>query len=117
MTLSAAQSLLNSLHAQAAYAGPFSANPLPALVEPRTGEFTPAQALRFLGTAGSPNTEILHQASDFNGFSATALRSPIDGRISLAIRGTNDTLDFIQDAKLGLVGFASDQAISLYRYY
>src|SRR4029079_17517671 len=52
------------------------------------------------------------------GFSASLFRDKETGSAILAIRGTDEVVvDQAQDLKLGIVGFANDQLISLYRYY
>lgn len=115
-----------SAAAQAAYGefGPTIATDLASLAEEGKGDFTNVSAARFLGLTQSsaPFTtgglfRTAYEPEQPNGFSASVFQELNSGRKILAVRGTADLADFLQDAKLGLVGFVSDQAISLYRYY
>src|SRR5687768_4389795 len=117
---------LAGIAAQAAYAdfGPNIATDLASLIEESKADFVETLASRFLGL--TPNAtpfgaggflRIAHQPEQTSGSSATIFQQISTGKQILSIRGTADAADLIQDAKLGLIGFASDQAISLYRYY
>lgn len=108
-----------ALAAQAAYA-PFDTQIPPlALVEPGFADFPESAARRFLGPTGSaPGLTLLgHTPNSPTGFSASLFRDKGTGSPILAIRGTDELIDRAQDLKLGVVGFANDQLISLYRYY
>jgi Ca2+-binding RTX toxin-like protein len=111
--------------AQAAY-GDFSASVTSAeLNELRAdGEFTLQAGARFIGSIPDKSkpfnlgvVRVAYLPDQLNGFSATVFRDNATQQAILAIRGSNGISDFIQDAKIGVIGFASDQLISLYRYY
>src|SRR5260370_27402195 len=86
-------------------------------------DFTTVLARRFDGF--TPNTEpfsgglarVAYQTDQLSGFSATVFRARETGAAVLSIRGTAGPADFLQDANLVIIGFASDQLVSLYRYY
>lgn len=87
------------------------------------GGFGAPQADKFLGRSpdsepfGSGFIRIGHRPDDANGFSATVFRASGSQHAVLAIRGTNGPSDVFQDAQLAILGYASNQFISLYRYY
>jgi hypothetical protein len=100
-------------------------DPESALTGRETGDFTDAQASRFLGLLSDPlvpqpqGLELRHhQPNDLSGFSATVFFDRSAGRYVLAIRGTEGLIDALEDVnRIGLQGYAGDQAVSLYRYY
>ncbi|HEY8068775.1 MAG TPA: putative Ig domain-containing protein [Burkholderiales bacterium] len=58
-----------------------------------------------------------HQPNDPTGFSASVFFDRSANRYVLSVRGTDGGLDFLEDARIGLLGFAGGQIVSLYRYY
>src|SRR5437868_3565490 len=108
-----------ALAAQASYAQFNGQTANQALVQPGFGDMPDAAAQRFLGSAGlAPGITLLnHTPNSLNGFSASLFQDRATSGFVLAIRGTDDLADKLQDIKLGVVGFANDQLISLYRYY
>lgn len=107
------------LAAQAAYALLDGPNTARALVQPGLGDMPQSAAERFLGLIQSDQglTLLTHTPNWLTGFSASVFRENATGLPILAVRGSEGPADFVQDAKLSLLGFANDQAISLYRYY
>src|SRR5262245_674529 len=115
--------------AQAAYSffASQTGNPqldLASLNNPDGGEFTEIFGRRFLGlddSSGNPfgngMIRIAYRGDELNGFSASVFRNVDTEQAYLAVRGSNGLADFIQDAKLSALGYASDQFISLIRYY
>src|SRR6185295_8120299 len=113
--------------AQAAYsnfANQGSEDDKTPLTDSSGGEFAGISADRLLGDNGTQNdpfglgiTRIAYTPDQSNGFSAAVFRRNDTGQAILAIRGTNGPVDLVQDAKLVVLGVATDQAISLYRYY
>jgi hypothetical protein len=111
--------------AQAAYAlfGDLR-NPLPALIVTDKGAFTNQEASRFAGELAPSDGPFLgrylvpaHTPNTSNGFSATVIDPGNGGTKILAIRGTEDAVDLLQDAVLAAVGLPTDQVISMYRFY
>jgi Ca2+-binding RTX toxin-like protein len=112
--------------AQSAYSfftSPESA--LAALTQEERGDFSDSEARRFLGAAVDPNVSTPqgfelrhHQPNDSTGFSASVFFDRSTNRNVLAIRGTESFLDYAEDVRrIGIQGYAGDQAVSLYRYY
>src|SRR5262249_32675365 len=112
--------------AQAAYANfPNWPNARQALVEAGFGDFASSEAVRVLGEPeGASGTSMQgfvvqhHQPDDQSGFSATVFVDRSANRYVLAIRGTQGAVDILEDVnRIGVRGYASDQAVSLYRYF
>src|SRR5712692_3824689 len=93
------------------------------LVVPGNADFTSSLARRVLGLTSNTDPfsqgidRVAYQPDQVNGFSATVFRTQDTGKAVLSIRGTAGPADLLQDANLVITGFASDQLISLYRYY
>jgi Ca2+-binding RTX toxin-like protein len=93
------------------------------LVVPGNADFTSSLARRFLGLTSNTDPfsrgidRVAYQPDEVNGFSATVFRTQDTGKAVLSIRGTAGPADLLQDANLVITGFASDQLVSLYRYY
>lgn len=125
MTRSVIEMAQWSLAAQGAYAlFGIPRTPEEALTEARKADFTSTQAERFLlGSNSETSTpqglELLHhQPNDPTGFSASVFFDRSTNRNVLAIRGTEDLADIAEDfRRIGVQGYAGDQAVSLYRYY
>ena len=126
--MSAANSLLArwALLAQAAYSlFRTDRTDKGALTEAGRGDFTEVQASRLLGEVLDPNSPvpqgiqlIRHTPnSPIDGFSASVFFDRAANRYILGIRGTDDALDVVEDAAIGVRGYAGRQAASLYRYY
>ena len=101
---------------------------LDALIVPTKGDFSTKEAQRFLGLPLNPNDPLVpgfelrhHQPNDpATGFSATVFFDRASNRYVVSIRGTEEFVNDILGAdinRIGLQGFAGDQAVSLYRYY
>ncbi|HZQ75027.1 MAG TPA: putative Ig domain-containing protein [Burkholderiales bacterium] len=60
---------------------------------------------------------LLSFANSDSGLDAAVFHDKASGQNYLSLRGTAGPIDLAEDAKLSIVGFANDQAISLYRYY
>lgn len=91
-------------------------DPVPSLVGIGTGDFAEIEAQRALiAPLGLRIDASLPNQAD--GFSATVFFNTADNTHVLAIRGSEGISDYIEDAKLSIVGFASDQTISMYRFY
>src|SRR3954462_9585017 len=108
-----------ALAAQAAYALLDSQSATRALVQPGFGDMPQSTVERFLGVVQSEQGVKLlsHTPNWLTGFSASVFEDTATGTPILAVRGSEGLADFVQDAKLSLLGFANDQAVSLYRYY
>ena len=84
-----------------------------------------AEADRFLGAlpASIPPTpqgfELRHhQPNDSTGFSASVFFDKSQNKYVLGIRGTENIVDILEDVnRIGVQGYAGDQAVALYRYY
>jgi len=109
--------------AQAAY-GLFNSQSinldLQALIDKKGGEFSSATGIRYLGSNNGFNApfdaglvRVAHLPDQVDGFSATVFRLNNTRQAILAIRGSNSASDFLQDVKLGVVGFANDQFIAI----
>jgi Ca2+-binding RTX toxin-like protein len=111
--------------AQGAYAFFNANNEERALVEPGQGDFTSTEAKRFLGllpnglVSSSEGFDLRHhQADEPSGFSASVFFDRAQSKYVLSVRGTAGLVDIFEDInRIGLQGFAGDQAASLYRYY
>src|SRR5713226_3157398 len=110
--------------AQASYASFGSLADVDALVVKGKADFTSSLARRYQGQS-VPSSEpfqaglirAAYQPDQLNGFSATLFQFRNSTQKVLAIRGTAGPADLLQDANLAITGFASDQLISLYRFY
>lgn len=96
-----------------------------ALTEPGRGDFSGMEARRFLGSSRDPNVFAPqgsslshHLPDDSSGFSASVFFDRSSNRYVLSIRGTENLVDVLEDLnRIGIQGYAGDQAVSLYRYY
>jgi Ca2+-binding RTX toxin-like protein len=119
----AANLRLAALASQGSYAALLQELPiLEELVRLETGTFTPLQARRsFVVDPTDASSEKLeridHLPNDPTGLSATLFLNRADGKHYLAIRGTDDAQDRLEDARLAVTGWAGTQFLSLYRYY
>ena len=82
----------------------------------KRGVFTDAEAKLFTN-----RYEFLNQSNDTLaalGFSASLFRDKQDGRLVLAVRGTDGIFTdlILADSRIGIDGYASSQAVPLYRY-
>ncbi len=113
----------SALLSQGSYAE-FATHPLvvDALVERTKGDFSNVQAGNAFVLHTSPpqfkGIELVHHhPNDHTGLSATLFFDRAQSKHYLAIRGTDDALDIPAGGQLVSSGFASDQFLSLYRYY
>ena len=96
-----------------------------ALIGNGTGDFSSAEADRFLGVLPELNSSTPqgfdlrhHQPNDSTGFSASVFFDRSTNRYVLGIRGTESAADVVEDVRrIGIQGYAGDQLVSLYRYY
>ncbi len=111
----------NAELSQAAYANFESGNYDRAMVSTAlqvsgSGDFSSAQAEAFT----DPNagfTVYHHLPDDATGFSATTFRNNATGEITIAIRGTDEPIDLVEDLLwVAQAGYSRNQIYSLYNY-